>query len=183
LLHIMGTLDRPTTGRVVVDGIDTATLSDRQLSALRARRIGFVFQAFHLLDAMTAAENVANGLLYAGVPHAERLARAEEVLARVGLGHRLKHESRVLSGGERQRVAIARALLARPAIVFADEPTGNLDSRSGTGVLELLAELNAQGTTIVVITHEHAVAAMAGRQVEIRDGMITSDSPRPTEAA
>jgi putative ABC transport system ATP-binding protein len=177
LLHIMGTLDRPSSGRVVVDGYDTASLSDRQLSALRARRIGFVFQSFHLLDGMTAIENVANGLLYSGVSRRDRFELAETVMLRVGLGHRLRHDPRVMSGGERQRVAIARALLARPAIVFADEPTGNLDSHSGEEVLGLLDELNAAGTTIVVITHERDVAAAMHRQLEIRDGMIQTDHP------
>jgi putative ABC transport system ATP-binding protein len=176
LLHIMGTLDRPTSGSVVVDGYDTATLTDKQLSALRAHRIGFVFQSFHLLDGMTALENVTNGLLYAGMPLAERRDRAEHVLQRVALGDRLLQDPRLMSGGERQRVAIARALVARPAIVFADEPTGNLDTHSGAEVLSLLHELNAEGTTIVVITHEHEVAAAMSRQIEIRDGLIRSDT-------
>jgi putative ABC transport system ATP-binding protein len=175
LLHIMGTLDRPTEGRVSVAGHDVATLSDRRLAALRARHIGFVFQQFFLVDGMTAVDNVAQGLVYSGVPAADRRRRATEQLERVGLGHRLTHRSEQLSGGERQRVAIARALVARPSIVFADEPTGNLDSRSGTQIVDLLRELNAEGTTIVVITHDLEVAASMPRRVHIRDGGIERD--------
>jgi putative ABC transport system ATP-binding protein len=175
LLHIMGTLDRPTEGRVRVAGHDVAQLSDRRLAALRARHIGFVFQQFFLVDGMSAVENVAQGLLYAGVPAAERRRSATEQLERVGLGHRLDHRSEQLSGGERQRVAIARALVGRPSIVFADEPTGNLDSRSGAQIVDLLRELNAEGTTIVVITHDLEVAASLPRRVHIRDGGIERD--------
>ncbi len=176
LLHIMGTLDRPTSGELRIAGHDAAMLSDRRLASLRARTIGFVFQQFFLLDGMRAVENVAHGLLYAGVPAPARQARAAEVLERVGLGHRLDHHPAQLSGGERQRVAIARALVARPAIVFADEPTGNLDSQASGQIMALLADLHAQGHTIVVITHDRELADEMPRQVELRDGAIVHDS-------
>jgi putative ABC transport system ATP-binding protein len=175
LLHIMGTLDRPTEGEVRVAGHDVSELSDRRLAALRARHIGFVFQQFFLVDGMSSVENVAQGLLYSGVAAPERRRRASDQLERVGLGHRLTHRSEQLSGGERQRVAIARALVGRPSIVFADEPTGNLDSRSGAQIIGLLRELNAEGTTIVVITHDLEVAASLPRRVHIRDGGIERD--------
>ena len=177
LLHIIGTLDRPTSGVVKVAGHDVTRLSDRQLSGLRARHLGFVFQQFFLLDGMTALDNVANGLLYSGVPLAKRRSRAAEALERVGLSHRLRHQPAQLSGGEQQRVAIARALVAEPSVVLADEPTGNLDSPSGASVIALLSALHRDhGTTICVITHDRDVAAALPRRVEIRDGRIERDN-------
>jgi putative ABC transport system ATP-binding protein len=176
LLHIAGTLERPSAGAVWVDGRDTARLTDRELASCRASSIGFVFQQFFLLDGMSALDNVANALLYTGTTSSARKRLARELLERVGLGHRLAHHPAKLSGGEQQRVAIARALLGRPAIVFADEPTGNLDSQSGAEIISLLQELNREGTTIVVITHESIVAAAMTRRVTMRDGLIESDS-------
>jgi putative ABC transport system ATP-binding protein len=176
LLHIMGTLDRPTAGDVHVAGHDVARLADRQLSALRSREIGFVFQQFFLLPGMTATDNVADGLLYTGRRLRDRRVRARAALERVGLGHRLDFNTEKLSGGERQRVAIARALVGEPSVVLADEPTGNLDSRSGGALVALLQELNQDGSTIVVITHDNDVAGSLRRQVAMRDGLIEADS-------
>jgi putative ABC transport system ATP-binding protein len=172
LLHVMGTLDRPTSGTVKIDGIELSTLSDRKLSAARARLIGFVFQQFFLLDGATAVENVSNGLLYSGTPKRERLFQAAKALDRVGLSRRLHHNPNELSGGERQRVAIARALVHDPAIVLADEPTGNLDSKSSESVVGLLRDLHADGRTIVVITHDRELASSLPRQVGVRDGRL-----------
>jgi putative ABC transport system ATP-binding protein len=183
LLNVLGTLDRADAGTVRIDGHDLSTLTDRQLSALRAHRIGFVFQQFFLSPGVSALDNVADGLLYTGLPLAERRRRAGQVLERVGLADRAHHRPNELSGGQSQRVAVARALVGRPSILLADEPTGALDSESGAAVLELLRELHESGTTIVVITHDHDVASMLPRQVHIRDGQIMSDDALPTTAA
>jgi putative ABC transport system ATP-binding protein len=183
LLHVMGTLERPTSGTVRIDGIDIAGLDDRQLAALRARRIGFVFQQFFLAEHQTALENVADGLLYAGIEVRERRHQAAGALARVGLAHRERFPPTKMSGGERQRVAIARALVGRPAIVLADEPTGNLDSVTGESILELLQELNADGATIIVITHDNNLAVRLHRQVHVLDGRIVSDADRGSRQA
>jgi len=176
LLNVMGTLDRPTRGVVSIDGNDTATLSDKQVAGVRAWRIGFVFQQFFLLDGMSAIDNVANGLIYQGVGLNERRERSAETLKRVGLGHRLTHPPSHMSGGERQRVAVARALVHEPAFVLADEPTGNLDSKSTGAVMDLIAGLHEEGTTIAVITHDTKIAASLPRQVTVFDGRIESDT-------
>jgi putative ABC transport system ATP-binding protein len=176
ILNLMGTLDRPSAGEVVIDGLDVDELSDRELSALRARRIGFVFQHFHLAPGVAAVNNVADGLLYAGVGLRERRQRAEAALRRVGLGHRLRHRPHELSGGEKQRTAIARAVVCEPALLLADEPTGALDSQSGEDVMQVLLDLNETGTTIIVITHEPVVASHLSRQVSMLDGRVVTDT-------
>ncbi|MEL6982623.1 MAG: ABC transporter ATP-binding protein [Actinomycetota bacterium] len=176
MLHMMGTLDRPTDGTVWIDGREVSSLSDRRLSAVRSQLIGFVFQQFFLVDGASAVENVANGLLYSGVAPAERRRRAAEALISVGLGHRLTNLPNQLSGGERQRVAFARAIVNRPAIILADEPTGNLDTRSSSAILDLITDLNRAGSTIVVITHDTEVAQSLPRQISVRDGRIDHDS-------
>ena len=177
LLHVMGTLDRPTRGVVRIAGEDTSAMSDKQLSGLRARQLGFVFQQFSLLDGLSVLDNVADGLLYRGGKLTERRRLAQIAIERVRIAHRIKARPNQLSGGERQRTAIARALAGRPALVMADEPTGNLDSTTSQSILELLQELHEEGTTIVVITHDQSVAAAMDRRIEIRDGRIVNDSP------
>ncbi len=172
LLHMMGALDRPSAGTIAIEGVDIASLNDRRLSGLRSHRIGFVFQDFFLINGITAVANVAEGLIYRGIGRGERTRRAELALERVGLGNRMRHLPNQLSGGERQRVAIARALVGDPAIVLADEPTGNLDSHTSEEIAQLFAGLNAEGTTIVVITHDNDLASRFPRTIEMRDGTL-----------
>jgi putative ABC transport system ATP-binding protein len=180
LLHVMGTLERPTAGLVRVAGEDTSTLTDTQVSGSRAQRLGFVFQQFYLLDGLSVLDNVADGLLYRGMQSADRRELAFQAIDRVGLAHRANHRPNQLSGGEQQRTAIARAVAGRPALVMADEPTGNLDSASGAAILDLLRDLHHDGTTIVVITHDSDVAAATKRRIEIRDGRVIGDTPTRT---
>jgi putative ABC transport system ATP-binding protein len=183
LLHVMGSLDRPTTGTVKITGLDLAGLSDRQLAALRVSRVGFVFQQFFLAEHATLLDNVADGLLYTGVPIKQRRERAADALVAVGLPDRLHARPTQISGGQRQRVAIARALVGQPAIVLADEPTGNLDQATGQALLALLEDLHGAGTTIVVITHDERIAARMPRRVEMLDGRIVTDTAHPALGA
>jgi putative ABC transport system ATP-binding protein len=182
LINVVGALHRPTAGTVRIDGRDVSRLSDAKLAAVRGQRIGFVFQQFHLVEGLTALENVADGLLYAGVSRRERLAKAQRALEQVGLGDKAKRRPGALSGGERQRVGIARALVGEPAIILADEPTGNLDSKTGKAIVDLFSELHLAGHTVVLITHDHDIAHRAPRQVSLLDGVVVDDAIR-AEAA
>ena len=181
LLHVVGTLTRPTTGSLFIDGIDTSNMSDGELSAVRSRNIGFIFQDFFLISGFSAKENVENGLLYSGVNGKERTRRAIEILERVGLSHRIEHRPNEMSGGEQQRVAIARALVNEPTFILADEPTGNLDSVNTKAIMDLLTKLNREGTTLILITHDLEVANIAPRQVTLKDGRIENDSSTRVE--
>ena len=181
LLHVVGTLTRPTTGSLIIDGIDTSNMSDGELSAVRSRNIGFIFQDFFLISGFSAIENVENGLLYSGVNGKERTRRAIEILERVGLSHRINHRPNEMSGGEQQRVAIARALVHEPTFILADEPTGNLDSVNTKAIMDLLTNLNREGTTLILITHDLEVANIAPRKVTLKDGQIESDSSTQIE--
>ena len=178
MLHVMGTLDRPTSGDVFVAGHRVSQLSDAELSGLRSRHIGFVFQAFHLLVGYSALDNVADGLLYTGIALDERRELAKSALEKVGLANRLGHVTTQLSGGESQRVAIARAILGGPSIILADEPTGNLDSKTSAGIVQLLRDLNREGSTIIVVTHNPEVASAMPREIQLRDGLIASDQSK-----
>ena len=177
LLHILGLLDRPTSGTFVLDGQDVTHLSDEQLAGLRNERIGFVFQSFHLLPRQSVLENVMLPLVYSHIPRREHTTRAKQALEKVELSHRLSHYPPQLSGGEKQRVAIARALVNQPGIIFADEPTGNLDTRTGEKVMHTIANLHEQGHTIILVTHEHSTASFANRIIEVQDGKVLSDTP------
>ena len=178
LMNILGCLDRPTSGSYKLDGAEVATLGDDELAVTRNKKIGFVFQNFNLLSRMSALNNVALPMVYAGIPHKDRLARAQRGLEMVGLGSRVHHKPNELSGGQRQRVAIARALVNEPSIILADEPTGNLDSKSGDEIMEIFCELNQQGKTVILVTHEPEIAAYTRRTVTFRDGLIVSDERR-----
>jgi putative ABC transport system ATP-binding protein len=181
LMNVIGTLDRPTGGEVRIDGAATTTLTDAGLAGLRAARIGFVFQQFHLLEGASVVDNVAAGLLYRGVARRERRRLSTAALERVGLGHRLRHRPPQLSGGERQRVAIARAIVGEPAIILADEPTGNLDTATSASIMDLLTRLHTEGATILVITHEASIAARCHRQITMRDGHVIADAANTLE--